>query len=240
MTKLEELYTFIDKQKQSGEITPAQEEIYRKVEELLIMEDATFRIAKAVAPELSSIRRSVSFIVDYNLGGKVRVRPVFEGSVIEGESTITSTQVSLDAVPFHNGSTENCKEEVELVSSDDSTTDAPINISSPILITSTNTQDAESHNLRITIDGKVYQEKNAIRTFIRVLQHIGLEKVATVGIICSGYNLVDTRKRTEKNRRWQQQVDGKWVYVYFSNQTKCKYLFQIAESLQKKIRIEAV
>lgn len=32
MTKLEELYAFIDKLKLSGEITPAQEEIYRKVE----------------------------------------------------------------------------------------------------------------------------------------------------------------------------------------------------------------
>lgn len=70
MTKLEELYAFIDKRKLSSEITPAQEEIYRKVEELLIMEDATFRIAKAVAPELSNIRRSISFIVDYNLGAR--------------------------------------------------------------------------------------------------------------------------------------------------------------------------
>lgn len=103
-----------------------------------------------------------------------------------------------------------------------------------------NINDAQGRDLRITVDGVSFQEKNAIQTFISALQHIGLDKVAKVGIICSGYNLVDARKRTDGNRKWQQQVEGKWIYIYFSNPTKCKYLFQIADYLHKNIKIEAI
>lgn len=110
----------------------------------------------------------------------------------------------------------------------------------PILITLNNLIDSVGRNLRITIDGKVYQEKNSIQTFIAALKHLGLDRIAQVGIMCSGYNLVDTRQRTDGTRKWQQEEDGKWIYIYFSNPTKVRYLFQIAEYLKETIRIEAV
>lgn len=245
MNKLEQLYAFIDKQKLSGEITPAQEEIYKKVEELLIMEDATSRIAKAVAPELSNIRRSVSFIVDYNPGGKIQVRPVLEGTIIEGNATVVSPQVEVDdetePVPFHEDTFETLGiSKDSLVYDGEDEPGEPLPGAEPIVISRNNIKDSESHDLRITIDGKVFEEKNSIQTFIKALQYIGLDNVAKVGIICCGYNLVDSRKRTDGNRKWQQQVDGKWIYVYFSNPTKCKYLFDIADYYHFNIRIEAI
>lgn len=112
--------------------------------------------------------------------------------------------------------------------------------SGEILITPQNTKETMKRDLRITVNGKVFQEKNAIQTFIEALKFIGLDNVAKVGIMCSGYNLVDTRQRQDGGKRWQQQEGDKWVYVYFSNPTKAQYLFQIADFLKVNIKIEAI
>jgi hypothetical protein len=119
----------------------------------------------------------------------------------------------------------------------------PAPVQSPsraILITFYNIQEVQGRDMRITVNGKVFQERNAIQTFIEALKFIGLDEVAKVGIMCSGYNLVDTRQRLDGGRRWQQQEGDKCVYVYFSNPTKAQYLFQIAEYLKLNIKIEAI
>lgn len=109
-----------------------------------------------------------------------------------------------------------------------------------IPITLQNTNDTKGRDLRITVNGKVFESKNAIQTFIEALKYIGLNEVAKVGINCAGYNLVDTRERKDGGKRWQQQEGNKWVYVYFSNPTKAQYLFQIADCLKLNIKIEAI
>lgn len=94
--------------------------------------------------------------------------------------------------------------------------------------------------MRITVNGRVFQENNAIQTFIEALKYIGLDEVAKVGIICAGYNLVDSRQRQDGGKKWQQQEGKKWVYVYFSNEAKVNYLMQIASTLKVDIKIEAI
>ncbi len=119
----------------------------------------------------------------------------------------------------------------------------PAPVQSPsgtILITPQNIQEVQGRDMRITVNGRVFQERNAIQTFIEALKFIGLDEVAKVGIMCSGYNLVDTKQRLDGNRKWQQQEGNKWVYVYFSNVAKVIYLMQIAESLKLIIKIEAI
>lgn len=81
----------------------------------------------------------------------------------------------------------------------------PAPVQSPsgaILITSQNIQEVQGRDMRITVNGKVFQERNAIQTFIEALKYIGLDNVAKVGIMCSGYNLVDSRQRQDGGRRW--------------------------------------
>ena len=112
--------------------------------------------------------------------------------------------------------------------------------SGSILITSQNIHEVKGRDIRITVNGRVFQENNAIQTFIEALKFIGLDKVAKVGIVCAGYNLVDTRQRLDDGKRWQQQEGDKWVYVYFSNETKVNYLMQIADTLKINIKIEAI
>lgn len=109
-----------------------------------------------------------------------------------------------------------------------------------ILITSHNIQDVKGRDMRITVNGRVFQENNAIQTYIEALKFIGLDEVAKVGIVCAGYNLVDSRQRLDGGKRWQQQEGNKWVYVYFSNETKVNYLMQIADFLNLNIKIEAI
>lgn len=112
--------------------------------------------------------------------------------------------------------------------------------SGAILITSQNIKDVKGRDMRITVNGRVFQENNAIQTFIEALKFIGLDEVAKVGILCAGYNLVDSRQRLDGGKRWQQQEGNKWVYVYFSNETKAYYLMQIADKLKVNIKIEAI
>ena len=47
------------------------------------------------------------------------------------------------------------------------------------------------------------------------------------------------QQRLEGEKRWQQE-GSKWVYVYFSNETKANYLMQNAEALKVNIKIEAI
>ena len=47
------------------------------------------------------------------------------------------------------------------------------------------------------------------------------------------------QQRLEGEKRWQQE-GSKWVYVYFSNETKANYLMQIADALKVNIKIEAI
>jgi len=47
-------------------------------------------------------------------------------------------------------------------------------------------------------------------------------------------------RTSHKRKRRQQREGSKWVYVYFSNETKANYLMQIADALKVNIKIEAI
>lgn len=223
MNKLEELYAFIDKLKLSGEITPAQEEIYRKVEELLIMEDTTARIAKAVAPELANIRCSVSFIVDYNPGGKVRVRPVFEGTIIEGNATVVSPQVEDEPVPFHEDTFETIG-----ISEEDVVYDGKKIIRSPhtgICVYYSETD--------------FVQEKTAADTFVTAIVKAGLPDVENLKIIKEKGFLVSKDKNPNAHSPLHK-VGEYYINTHSSTQEKKGFLERISNALNLGWRIEIV
>ena len=112
--------------------------------------------------------------------------------------------------------------------------------SNAILITPLNLLDIQGREMRITIKGRVFQEKKSVLAFVKALEYIGLDAVASVGIDYSGYNLVDTQQRMDDGKKWQHQVGNKWIYVYMSNVEKSKCLMKIAEHLKINIKIEAI
>ena len=87
-------------------------------------------------------------------------------------------------------------------------------------------------------DKVIFNEKTAVKTFIKSLQHIGLSNVQHVGIMIKGYNLVSNveRPRVGKNK-WQDYVDTKFIYTKLGNQQKIYYLYQIASKLGISIKI---
>ena len=89
-------------------------------------------------------------------------------------------------------------------------------------------------------DGVKIAEKNAVETFIKSLQKIGLSKVQQhAGIIISGYNLVSDVERPPEGetKKWQHYVDTKYIYTKLSNPVKIKFLYQIAEKFKINIKI---
>ena len=89
-------------------------------------------------------------------------------------------------------------------------------------------------------DGVKIAEKNAVETFIKSLQKIGLSKVQQhAGIIIQGYNLVSDVKRPPegKTKTWQHYVDTKYIYTKLSNPKKQKHLYTIAEKFKINIKI---
>ena len=87
-------------------------------------------------------------------------------------------------------------------------------------------------------DGTVFDDDKAISTFVKAIQKIGFDEVAKVGIMFMGYNLVDTRQRTDKGRTWQKQVGKYFVYSYLSNGEKLKCLNLIDNYYHLGLKIE--
>ena len=110
-----------------------------------------------------------------------------------------------------------------------------------VILNQSNKDFAKGKHLRITFDdGTVFEGNNAKDSFINALKKIGLNKIPQVGIKCSGYNLVDTCKRTDKGRAWQEKVGDLYVYIYFNNPTKVDFLLRIADYYHLNIKIEAI
>lgn len=78
-------------------------------------------------------------------------------------------------------------------------------------------------------DGNVIREKNAARTFIKVLQYIGLKRIANEAgsVKLSSWPVVSAERRPEGKDSWQEQVDGWFIYTHASNYDKIKKLLEI-------------
>ena len=95
--------------------------------------------------------------------------------------------------------------------------------------------------LKVTFpDGTVVAERTANDTLIRVLQKIGLAKVASSGLTHGGgYGLVSkTMRPIEAGRTWQHKVGGYYVYVNISNQQKKDDLTKLSEMFGLGLKIE--
>ena len=118
-----------------------------------------------------------------------------------------------------------------------STTKRPAPTSAPV---TTKPKKAKSIPFAVEFpDDKVkFNEKKAVKTYIKSLKHIGLVKVQGVGIMIADYNLVSDDERPPKGRnKWQDYEDSKYIYTKLSNQVKKAYLYQIADKLGIKIKI---
>ena len=77
--------------------------------------------------------------------------------------------------------------------------------------------------MRITIKGRVFQEKKSVLAFVKALEYIGLDAVASVGIDYSGY--YDEYKNPVAEKYENNQEIPNSNYYIFQNEEK-EYLYQ--------------
>ncbi len=81
-------------------------------------------------------------------------------------------------------------------------------------------------------DGTVVQRKNAKETMIATLKVIGLHRAAAFrGRLFKGFPLVSRNERIDAGFKCQELVDGWFIYVNMSNDTKIEILRQISDEL---------
>lgn len=221
MTKLEKLYTSIKNLEDLGlELTPEMLLECDKLEEQIIKDEILPALGQDIEPRLRQIQRPLVLVVEYNpsepisvkLSRKMNIAKALEAKQITPASPKASTPVSAPAT-------------------------------APVPEPHEPTKQVLNHTkgLKVTFrDGTVISEHTAINTLIRVLQKIGLAKVASTDIKHGGgYGLVSKKKRpVEAGRTWQHQVGGYYVYTNTSNQQKKDDLRKLSDMFSLGLVIE--
>lgn len=214
MSKLQDYYRLFDMF--NGKLTKDQKTVLGGLEDQIIAEEILPAISESVAPVLSTLRRNLTLVVDYDTVKTTR------GEVVVKEHT---------AKKYELPSTYKTIKVAEV----DETQDEEENDELRNSITR-----SESIGFKITFpDGTVIREKDAKTTMIATLRKLGLKKVAEFkGRMFKGYPLVGRTKRTDGKYKWQEEVDGWYIYINMSNETKINILRMVAYELGLAITIE--
>lgn len=87
-------------------------------------------------------------------------------------------------------------------------------------------------------DGKVIAEKTAHRTMIEALRYMGLERASHFNETFKGFPLIGTKQRiTPDGNKWQQYIDGWWIYTNLSNERKIKCINGVGKMLNIPLEI---
>lgn len=221
MTKLEKLYSIIENSKDVGvKLTKDVLQQVEALEEDIIKEEILPALSNDIAPRLKPIRRDLVLVVEYHpgepisvkLSRKMNVAKALEAKQITPASPKAGTPVSAPAT-------------------------------TPIVEPHESTKQVVNHTkgLKVTFrDGTVISERTANNTLIRVLQKIGLAKVASADIKHGGgYGLVSkTMRPPEAGRTWQHQVGEYYVYTNTNNQQKKDDLRKLSDMLDLGLVIE--
>ena len=221
MSRLEKLYTSIKNLEDLGlELTPEMLLECDKLEEQIIKDEILPAIGLDIEPRLRQIQRPLVLVVEYNpgepisvkLSRKMNVAKALEAKQITPANPKAGTPVSAPAPTPAPAPHEPTKQVVN-----------------------------HTKGLKVTFpDGTVVAERTANDTLIRVLQKIGLAKVASSGLTHGGgYGLVSkTMRPIEAGRTWQHKVGGYYVYVNISNQQKKDDLTKLSEMFGLGLKIE--
>lgn len=101
------------------------------------------------------------------------------------------------------------------------------------------TQNAGQEFKVVFPDGVTFCEDQAVQTLAKSIKKIGLERVANLQGIRkhSGFPLVGKVRKTDNGRKWQEEVDGWFVYIYLDNQRKATVLHELDEKLGLGLKI---
>ena len=97
-------------------------------------------------------------------------------------------------------------------------------------------------SFEVVLDGERISEKTAIGKFLKVIEMVGIEKVAQLGLQVSGNPIISRDKLAEDTPGGyggsQKYINGYWFVTKFNNPTKRKFLMEIKEKLGVNIVVE--
>lgn len=220
MSKLSEFYS-IKSQIFEGDVE--SEAKWDAIEEKLIREELLPEITELIKPLISQVKSPLSIQVNYDPKGNLAVSATRNciQALLPMEQLAhvsTSTPVVTIAEPIIEGTMDSKQEDI------------------------THNTHAKSVGIRVLFrDGTIIQEDKAVDTFIKALQHIGLQRLAkgNHGVTHAGFRLVGTEKRPSATKK-QALVDGYYIYTHMSNEDKMDDLMQISRYYNLGIEVEWV
>lgn len=229
MSKLQDYYRLFDMF--NGNLNDEQKKVLGELEDRIIAEEILPAISESVAPVLSALRRNLTLVVDYSTEDGITVKTT-RGEVVVKEHTAKKYQIPATNKTVKISEADEPQSNVENSGENSGEGDEPHD---PIT-------RAESIGFKVTFpDGAVVRGHDAKTTMIETLRKFGLQRVATFkGRIFKGYPLVGRTKRTDGRTRWQEEVDGWYVYTNLSNGVKIKVLHMVAQELGEHITIESL
>lgn len=178
------------------------EELWKVKEETLLQDELTTVIRDSVAQVLSEVRSPIRVTIDYEPNGDIAVKVSLKET--DDTSEVIETPSSVGEQPAGQ------------------------------LASKSYGQRSESVGFTVKFpDGTVVQRKNAKETMIATLKVIGLHKAAAFrGRTFKGFPLVGRNRRTDVDFKCQELVDGWYIYINMSNDTKIEMLRQISDEMR--------
>lgn len=233
MGKLQEYYRLFDMFK--GKLNNEQKKILEGLEDQLIAEEILPAISESVAPVLSTLRRPLTLVVEYDPEGGIVVKST-RGEVVVKENTtkeyqIPSTNKTVKVV--ETDSTSDSEPDTQ-ADSPQVADDANDDIKDPI-------KRSPATGLCVwTSDTDFIQEKTAALTMAKAIIAAGVDNVATLNIPHDGDFLVSKTKHPKYPREQQPLPNGYLLNTHSSTSTKKRQLDRIIDALHLNWRVEIV
>lgn len=132
------------------------------------------------------------------------------------------------------------KEEIDYTPSDEGRDDAADEVAQQ-------TEETEDRHItrggrkkfKVILNGKEVEGEDGATILANTIRLIGFRRVAAMNIMFAKgqYNLVDRRKRPDKDQVWQRKIDDWYVYTNMQNPMKIKVLRDIAEKQGLDLKI---
>ncbi len=212
MTKLEKLYQLIVYSKELG--LSLNEEMLQQADQLeeeLIKNEVIPRLSESIEPIITQIQRPIVLVVDYVPGEALSVR-LTRKRVIMDESE--SKQYSLAPLPN--------KERTK--KTDKTITSSPKSSWTGLMVTFP--------------DGKIVNNRYAYETLIEVVETVGIQKVAELGLKHVGLDFISKTRDDFYN---QHELPGGYlILTHSSTDKKKRQLEEISEKLGLELKVEVV
>lgn len=227
MDKLIDAYDFIEHYRKRNKQVP--EDVMKEANDAEIdylQRELASAFQEHIQPILDNIKSELTLVCEHNPDEPAQIFISREKDIV----TLLDDAVSL--CKSLNNETENTIEaDPQDIDEEDIVDEEDIDI-----------QTGRSKSIGFTVrfdDGYVVSRSNAKDTMIDTFRHIGFDKVASFkGRTFKGYALIDRRKRTDGEGKWQEPVEDGWfVYINMGNDTKKIMIQRVANALNVRLSI---